>query len=212
MSELQSKKMKEKWNDSSYREMMLSKNNQLKKGHKSANGMLGKKHTTESKELMRESHIGAEFHFKVGEVSRSNGTKIKIGIATKKRWEIPEYKEKLREKFKSKVWTSEHRKKIASSNGLKPTKPELIINDILSKSFSNWIYTGDGKIWIGDKNPDFMNNDNQIIEVFGSYWHKPEDEQERINHFANYGYKALIIWDYELKNLENVENKIREVL
>ena len=79
-------------------------------------------------------------------------------------------------------------------------------------------FVGDGKIWIGYKNPDFINVNGQkkIIELFGDYWHsvgrtgrtKQQEENQRINHFAKYGFKVLIVWERELKNIPKLKKKL----
>ncbi len=61
-------------------------------------------------------------------------------------------------------------------------------------------FVGGGSLWIGGKNPDFVNYEaNKLIEVFGNYWHKPEEEQERVNHFAKYGWRCEVVWESEIK-------------
>ena len=71
-------------------------------------------------------------------------------------------------------------------------------------------YTGDGSIIIEGKMPDFININGQkkIIELFGNYWHKKEDEMIRMEYFNKYGYDTLIIWEDEIKNLEAVKTKL----
>lgn len=124
----------------------------------------------------------------------------------KKRYKNPEYKEK---------WL----KSIFGGLGLRPTKPEKVVQKILNNLFpEEWKYVGDGSILIGFKNPDFMNVNGQkkVIEMFGDYWHskkvtgktKKQEENQRIKHFAGYGYKTLIIWERELRDMKKVCNKI----
>lgn len=93
---------------------------------------------------------------------------------------------------------------------------------LLQELFPNqWKYTGDGKdedSIVASKVPDFINITGQkkIIEMFGNYWHgkkitgrtKKEEENQRINHFAKYGYQTLIIWEHELENLNLLIEKI----
>ena len=95
----------------------------------------------------------------------------------------------------------------------KPTSIEVQLQALLDKHFpGEWKYVGDGYTWIAGKNPDFLNVNCQktLIEIFGSYWHKPEDEQIRIDHFSKYGFRTLVIWDYELDDLEKVVQHIQE--
>ena len=35
-----------------------------------------------------------------------------------------------------------------------------------------------------------------------------KDPKDRINYFKNYGYDTLIIWESELKNVDNLKNKL----
>lgn len=73
------------------------------------------------------------------------------------------------------------------------------------------------------RNPDFIDEERKlIIDLFGDYWHGEEfrlankdfstnleHEQNRINHFKNHGYDCLIIWEHELKDLDQVIQKIK---
>jgi len=122
---------------------------------------------------------------------------------------------------------SKHNKiKEEKNNKLKPTKPEIIIKQILEKIPNNFIfndyYGNKNKLKIGGKNPDFIDVNNKlIIEHFGDHWHGPkirvkngdystnkEHEEEKILFYAKFGYKTLIIWENELRNIELVKNKI----
>lgn len=103
---------------------------------------------------------------------------------------------------------------------LKPTKPEKKIMELIKQHNLPYEYVGDGKINIGFKNPDFIHlKDKKLIEVFGNYFHNPrlnkkvkyfQTEDGRIKFFDKYGFKTLIIWEYELKDLDNVLKKIME--
>ena len=82
-------------------------------------------------------------------------------------------------------------------------------------------FCGNGTRWIAGKNPDFVRIDGkkkQVIEFFGDYWHSesitgiPEDihEKQRSEHFENYGYDCLIIWETELnKQRSSIYHKVR---
>lgn len=60
-------------------------------------------------------------------------------------------------------------------------------------------YVGDGSTLIGGKNPDFIYG-THLIELFGEYWHQEGDEGPRIDHFQQYGFQTLVIWERELKD------------
>ena len=119
-----------------------------------------------------------------------------------------------KERFKDEVWI----KNWLGSVSVKPNKPEKLVNSILDNIFPNqYEYVGDFKLFIGGKNPDFIHrNKNKVIEFFGDYWHSKEvigkssqeHISERIGHFKLYGYDTLIIWETDLKNIEDLKNKI----
>jgi very-short-patch-repair endonuclease len=97
----------------------------------------------------------------------------------------------------------------------KPNKIEKRLISIIDKNNLPFKYVGDGQIWIGSKNPDFISlNEKKIIELFGDFWHTQkvrcfeETENGRKEHFLKYGYKTLIIWEHELVNEKGVLNKI----
>lgn len=119
----------------------------------------------------------------------------------KKLWQNKEYKEK-------------QLKAMYKGLNLHPNKPEKLLDKLLQKFLPNeYKFVGDGKIFIASFCPDFVNkNNNKIIELFGDYWHGlPEKklvDKRRSIAYKKYGYKTLIIWEHELKDLEKVKNRI----
>lgn len=91
------------------------------------------------------------------------------------------------------------------------SKLNLLLNNILPGEYK---YVGDGEIIIGGFNPDFINcnGKKKIIELYGDYWHKTmkylERDPRRIKAYKKYGYKTLIIWEKELKDIEKVKNRV----
>jgi G:T-mismatch repair DNA endonuclease (very short patch repair protein) len=93
----------------------------------------------------------------------------------------------------------------------KPTKLELIIKRLIQKNNLPFRYVGNYSLWVGYMNPDFIHTrDKKVIEVFGDYWHNSEDAKKRIESFAKYGYRCLIIWEHEPKDEEKVVKKLLE--
>ena len=93
------------------------------------------------------------------------------------------------------------------------TKPEIELGIILDEVCLNqYKYTGRGEIWIGNRNPDFFNVDGQkkVIEMFGDHWHQGDNPNNRINHFKEYGYDCLVIWESELENRNEVKERIKD--
>jgi G:T-mismatch repair DNA endonuclease (very short patch repair protein) len=105
--------------------------------------------------------------------------------------------------------------KIRASRKMKPNKVESQLISILDNNFPNkWKYVGDLQLIIGGRCPDFanVNGKKQLIELFGTYWHPVFDVAKRVDHYRQFGYRTLIIWEDELKTKseEQLVNKIRE--
>lgn len=100
---------------------------------------------------------------------------------------------------------------------IKPNKPETILINLLNVLFPNeYKYVGDFKFWIENFNPDFINCNGQkkIIEYFGNHWHttpkRIERDIKRLDTYKKYGYNTLIIRGDEIKDIENIKNRITE--
>ena len=116
---------------------------------------------------------------------------------------------KTDKKYRDKVRLG--RGKTLKALSLKPNYSEINLMSLLDKMFpKEWKYVGNFKVWLGNKNPDFINvnGKKKLIELFGEKWHKPEDEQIRKKHFKKYGFNTLVIWAKELKD----ETKLKEKL
>jgi very-short-patch-repair endonuclease len=127
-------------------------------------------------------------------VESNKKRQFKIGTQGRKGWEAMIKKNTTKSGYQS-----------------KPTSIELKMKEILKKAFGDeWKYSGIGwKYMIGQKIPDFIHIDKKkIIEVAGRHWHKPEYEQERIQHFAKYGYETLVVWDEEFKDIKTLTKRV----
>jgi len=128
--------------------------------------------------------------------------KEKISQSRKKSWQNPIYKES---------------QLIAIGKGLciLPNKPETHLSSVLSNRYLGKMkYTGDYSFTIGGKCPDFISTNGQkkIIELYGDYWHRNDDPQDRIDLFKQYGYDTLIIWEHELKDMDKLYVKLDEFM
>lgn len=131
---------------------------------------------------------------------------------SKKKW-TPQFTEKLRKLGKQRWADPFFQQKMWKALAIKPNKPETILLNLLNQLFPNeYKYIGDFQFFLGGKNPDFMNCNHQkkLIECYGTYWHKNDDPQDRINHFRQYGFETLVIWENELKDRERLVEKLQE--
>lgn len=89
----------------------------------------------------------------------------------------------------------------------RPTYIEQKIINILKEYSLPYKYTGDGDVVIGRACPDFVNinGHKKLIEVFGNYWHPPEDEVKKKAHYNKYGFKVLILWEKQINRMSNIE-------
>jgi len=164
-------------------------------------GLLGHLVTDSTRELISSKLVG-KLKPNVGLAQRGK-SKPKISVSMKKKWQDKTYREK-------------QLTAIMKGCEIHPNKPETVLNNLLQNIFPNeWKFVGDGSVIIGWKNPDFVNINGQkkVIELYGDYWHQKEKETNganRVSHFKQYGYDALIIWDSELKSIEIVRKKIME--
>lgn len=215
----------------------IRKKNSKKNSGKN-NGMYGKKHSKETKrkigekskekiftdeyrEKLRQANIGNKKRLGI---KHSDESKLKISNSLKGRTLSEKNKLGISKALKGRKFSKEWRHKLSKSRkklfkdpkfvkkykkwiSQKPTKIEVIIEKLVVKY--GFEYVGDFSLWIDGKNPDFINKkDKKIIEVFGDYWHKKEDEYIRYKHFKNNGYKILVIWEHEIyKNFENVKRR-----
>ena len=96
---------------------------------------------------------------------------------------------------------------------IRPNKPETKLFNLLeSIQTGDWKYVGDGSFIIAGKNPDFVNVNGKklIIELFGNYWHRGQNPQDRINIFKPFGFRTLVVWEHELKSEPELVERICE--
>jgi len=183
-------------------------------------------HSIETKEKIRNSNIG-----KLKGVKRSPRTeshKQNLSNSLKGRSlslthiqnliksHTKERREKSRITQKNNFKNEEFIKKFVHGSKVTPNKTEKILINIISDLKLKYKFTGDYKIWIGGKNPDFIDEENnKIIEFFG--WRHTEEatgisnelhEKERINHFSKHGYNCLVLWESDIKDIEKLKGKI----
>lgn len=133
----------------------------------------------------------------------SEETKRILMVKTKSRWEVEG------EGFLNK----EVAKRRIERTGLKPNRGETRLSYLIRKVVSGeYKYNGDGRLGIAINGmiPDFwnVNGKKKVIEYFGSYWHKPGDEKQKIAKYNKLGIDCLVIWDYEMQDIDAIKNRI----
>ena len=129
----------------------------------------------------------------------------------------PEHCRHISETKRRKCQNPEYAKKVAANINThvrkkRPNKPERKLLGLLDKHFpGDWAYVGDGKLVLGNLTPDFMNvnGEKQLIELYGDYWHRDDDPQERINIFRGFGFSTLVIWERELRDEPAVVERLK---
>lgn len=137
-------------------------------------------------------------------------TAKKISKIMKSLWQNPEYR---RYQLKAVMNNLYLHFKVVS-----PNKQEQKLIKLIQENKLPYNFVGNGKVRIGKLYPDFINTNNQrkVIELFGDYWHTKkvrcyeETEKGRIEYFKKHGFKCLVIWENELKRLNNVLQRIRK--
>lgn len=114
---------------------------------------------------------------------------------------LPGVKEKLSELAKERLKDPNELRKILVYSG--QNKQEKYVESFLNYLGYEYRFVGDGKLIIGGKCPDFCLG-FKLIEFFGSRWHEVWEEDYRTRHFKGYGYETLIVWDYELKDMNKL--------
>lgn len=154
----------------------------------------GRKHTEEWRKLASQRSSG-ENNARFGAVVLPE-TRRKISEIKKRRCQDPQEVARLLKQV---------------IKGVKPTKLEQRLMQLIKDYNLPFKYVGDGKVWIAGKCPDFINinGKKQFIEVFGIYWHDIFDVARRIEHFRQYGFDTLVIWEDELSNIPKVAKRIK---
>jgi len=190
-----SESIKNKWKNNDKRKLIASIN--------------AKKQWVETNTLSSEEVIKKR-NKSLKEVWKDEGRRERNRQSNKLFWNKSDIVEERRKKSKELFKDDNYLKKLIFGINRHPNKPEKYLLTLLEKILpEEYIFTGDFSFWVNGKNPDFIcKNKMKIIEFFGEFWHKNENQNERIDHFRKVGYDTLILWENEFKNLEQVQNKI----
>ena len=114
-----------------------------------------------------------------------------------KRWKEDDY---IRKQMKARNRTVQNKSE---------KKLERFINGVIPNEYK---FVGGGEFILGGKCPDFMNinGKKKLIELYGSYWHRNDNPQDRIDYFKQFGFDTLVIQESELRNPRILMNKINK--
>lgn len=90
------------------------------------------------------------------------------------------------------------------SGAKRPTEPEYFLGLYLEDRFpGKWEYNGDGSknIIVGGRTPDYIRVDGakEAVSEMGGLgrYHFLEDEPLEVEHYAKYGYKCTVVWEWD---------------
>ena len=164
----------------------------------------GRTHSKETRQKMSDTHKQRPGRFTKGNSGRkfTDEHRRKISESAKRLRENPEYRDRIVQ-----VTLAACRKS--------PNKAEQKLQRVLNNMHpGEWKFVGDGAVIFNGHNPDFINVNGKklIIELFGDYWHRGEDPADRIAVFTPYGFRTLVIWEHELKNLLAVGSRLKRFI
>lgn len=159
----------------------------------------GRNWPEEFKQRMSKSKKGRHFNL------TWEWTSERMSIISKRNWQNPI--------FRAKMLSPELRKK--RFHFCQPTRPEILIISVIDQLNISLQYTGQGEVWIGNHNPDFIDEKRKIIvELFGEPFHDPKGaffkagkmtENELLDYYKHHGYRCLVIWDRAKKRVKRQE-------
>lgn len=134
---------------------------------------------------------------------------------SKQRFQNPEYYQKMLkvlDRGRENGWADPEKKErrikaMWKASARRPTGTEQVLINVITEYNLPYKYVGTGEFLLDGKNPDFMNINGQkkLIEVFGEFWHKKEDEQIRKDFFRQYGFDTLVLWHKDIMSKSKEE-------
>jgi hypothetical protein len=162
-------------------------------------GFKGRHHSEETKrkisESVKKTYMSEEMRKRISEGMSEEGRK------------------RLSELLKKRLKKDEFVRRVFQAMHIRPTKLEKRIMEFLEQILPNeYVYVGDGSFILGGRCPDFLNKNGKkkVIEVFGDYWHRNDNPEERKAIFRKYGFDCLVIWEHELNNMDSLKQKVLE--
>ena len=120
--------------------------------------------------------------------------------------------ENLKKKVRKKWADPSYRKMMAEALHKKPNNLEQFFDELTPKCVK---YVGNFSYWIttnkGSRNPDFIiEKQRKVIELFGDFWHKGENPEEKIEEYAEVNWNCKVFWESEVNT--DTERVLEETL
>jgi hypothetical protein len=124
----------------------------------------------------------------------------------------PKRREKI-SKTKTRQWEDiEYARMVRKAQAVNPTKLELAFDALHKDTLpGEYVINTHAEVAvIGSKIPDFVHTagKKKVVELWGDYWHRGQNPQDRIDYFKRFGYDTLIVWEHEMKDIESVKAKL----
>ncbi len=168
-----------------------------------------------SKTLMGRKYPGRK---QTEESNRKRSETLKGRISPMRGRQQTEEARRIISEVSRRCWADpEYRSKTVSAimkgNKITPNRPETELLELLNTLHpKEWKFVGDGEVVFDGRSPDFMNIKDKclLVEMFGDYWHKGQDPQDRINMFTPFGFSTLVVWEKELKDQPKLIGRINK--
>ncbi len=184
----------------------------------------GKKRSDEIRQNLSVSHtkrwsaLSAEdrcaFSQKMKEINADPVVREKKRLSALALGQDPSYRERVSKGVRRAMEKDSYWEHYLQGMNLKPNKSEQHLLRFLEQYFpGEFGYNGDCrlKVRIDRLIPDFVHLKGKckVIDLLGSYWHKPEEYDLRRKRYHHLGYDSLILWENELKNKEVLSERIK---
>ena len=97
------------------------------------------------------------------------------------------------------------------------SEPEKKFQEIIDANKYPFYFNGNAQnenpLIIDGKIPDFVHNiENKLIEIWGNFYHKGQNPQDRINFFKERGWGCIVFWASELRKSDSILDRIEAFL
>jgi len=159
-------------------------------GNTNGKGNLGNKLTAKHRDNISKALIGHK---------KSNVENYKWSKERKER-----ERQKFIENYKDPVW---RKKMFDYRKGMNCEEKRMALS--LEEIGLAFKYVGNYEYRIGRKFPDFIDEVNRrIIEVWGDFYHRGQNPQDRIDYFKQYGWNTVVVWTSEFKDRDVLKEKL----